>query len=814
MPDGSKRIAHQQQRRDTTERRARARAGGVHDHADRDVVGVKIVDGAEITAPPPRDQPIGFLAIVRMIGVDAGWFLRRHWLMSLFVAGGVALRVLAEIAYRPAILYVDSVWIYLNHLPNSAVGFMPTVDSPDPLGYNMLMLWPLLSFSGLGTVIIVQHLLGLASAILIYAMLVRRGARRWLAALAAAPLLLDAYQIYIEHMIMSDVLFEALLAGAFVALGWNRRPGPFGIAIAGICLGASSTVRAVGLPLLVIFVVYVAFVARKWMLRLVSSILVVLTFFIPVLGYELYMYSTGNTFGANTTTAVSLYARAASFVDCAKLRAPATVKQLCPAEPLNARPAPEFYAHTMTSPIFHVTPPPGTTLPQLEIQFAKAAMTQQPLRLTAAVLGDAARLFTWNHNNDSNPEAPTERWRFQLGYPVYPQAVYLTTVQKVGAYYGDPPPHLNLNAAAFMREYQLDVGFTPGPLMALFLIAGVLGVCWRGRTRGAPMRGTAVLFLIGAIGVLGAADFYQFTWRYQLPGLVLVPAAGILGIMTLTWRRAPEAFPTADDRVAIDAFVKEHGEPRFPEVVIVVAAYNEANGIATVLDGMPDVIDDDDPVKAATLVVVDGATDDTAAIARKHVRYVCEMPVNRGQGAALKIGYYLARRGGARYIITTDADGQYDNVRFPAILRPIRDGDADFVIGSRRLGDDHSKDPVRRAGVRVFGFIISTLTGTRVTDTSSGFRAFTSEMTAHVPLRQVQYQTSELLIGALSRGYRVVEIPVTMRVRNNGRSKKGNNLVFGWRYARVVFTTWARERTARVERRYRNRPSVAVDEAA
>ena len=65
------------------------------------------------------------------------------------------------------------------------------------------------------------------------------------------------------------------------------------------------------------------------------------------------------------------------------------------------------------------------------------------------------------------------------------------------------------------------------------------------------------------------------------------------------------------------------------------------------------------------IVVVDGGTDDTAAIARKHGAYVCEMPVNRGQGAALRIGYFLARAGGARYIVTTDADGQYDIAQLP-----------------------------------------------------------------------------------------------------------------------------------------------------
>ena len=92
------------------------------------------------------------------------------------------------------------------------------------------------------------------------------------------------------------------------------------------------------------------------------------------------------------------------------------------------------------------------------------------------------------------------------------------------------------------------------------------------------------------------------------------------------------------------------------------------------------------------------------------------------------------------------------------------------------------------------------LTGHPVTDTSFGFRAMRAEVTAAVTLTQPQYQSSELLIGAISRGLRVVERPMSMRKRGAGKSKKGNNLVYGLRYARVVLGTWARERPARAAR--------------
>ena len=90
------------------------------------------------------------------------------------------------------------------------------------------------------------------------------------------------------------------------------------------------------------------------------------------------------------------------------------------------------------------------------------------------------------------------------------------------------------------------------------------------------------------------------------------------------------------------------------------------------------------------------------------------------------------------------------------------------------------------------------LTGVRVTDTSSGYRAMLAEVTANVRQEQVQYQTSELLIGAIAGGYRIAERPIVMRKRLAGASKKGHNLRYGFRYCRVILRTWWRERaTAR-----------------
>ncbi|HEV2088666.1 MAG TPA: glycosyltransferase family 2 protein, partial [Cryptosporangiaceae bacterium] len=195
-----------------------------------------------------------------------------------------------------------------------------------------------------------------------------------------------------------------------------------------------------------------------------------------------------------------------------------------------------------------------------------------------------------------------------------------------------------------------------------------------------------------------------------------------------------------------------------------------------------------------TLVVDDGSADATSAVSAEHGVYVARLERNCGHGVALRVGYRLAVEHGAQYIVTVDADGQWDPVEIPTVLQPVADGEADFVIGSRVLGRTETDDSFRQAGVHFFAALVRRLTGVPVTDTSSGFRAMRAEITTNVPQVQVQYQTSELLIGAIYRGYRIAERPITMHKRAAGESKKGNNILYGFRYARVILTTWARER--------------------
>ena len=243
-------------------------------------------------------------------------------------------------------------------------------------------------------------------------------------------------------------------------------------------------------------------------------------------------------------------------------------------------------------------------------------------------------------------------------------------------------------------------------------------------------------------------------------------------------------------------------------VVVVIAALDEAACIGGVLARIPPHACG---LAVDAIVVDDGSRDATGEIARRHGAYVARRERNGGQGAALRVGYRLAWEHGARYVVTLDADGQWDPADIPTVLEPVVDGDADFVLGSRVLGRSEGQDVVRQAGVRVFAVLVRVLTGVRVTDTSSGLRAMVAEVGVSVRQQQAQYQASELLLGAIFRGYRIAERPVVMHSRSAGVSKKGHNALYGFRYARVILRTWRRERRSAAA--VRQRDTVDVGQA-
>lgn len=253
----------------------------------------------------------------------------------------------------------------------------------------------------------------------------------------------------------------------------------------------------------------------------------------------------------------------------------------------------------------------------------------------------------------------------------------------------------------------------------------------------------------------------------------------------------------AVETAALRALEDRTGGLDLAAIVVVIPAYDEQDAIAEVVRGVPPRLFGH---AVDVLVVDDGSRDATARRAEAAGAVTCRAGVNRGQGAALRLGYRIARAGGARWLATIDADGQYDPADLERVLAPVVAGDADFVTGSRRLGREETTNRYRRLGVRFFAWLASRLAGQRITDTSNGLRAMRADLTGRLTLRQPQYQASELLMGALAVGARVVEVPTLMRDRTAGASKKGNDLLYGLRYARVLVSTWWRERSPNSQR--------------
>lgn len=225
------------------------------------------------------------------------------------------------------------------------------------------------------------------------------------------------------------------------------------------------------------------------------------------------------------------------------------------------------------------------------------------------------------------------------------------------------------------------------------------------------------------------------------------------------------------------------------QVYIVIPAYNEADNIANVLKLIPDNVFG---LKTKTIVVVDGSTDRTEEVVRDLDKQTISHIINRGGGSALKVGYQVAFEDGAEYVVTLDADGQHMPEEIPKILKPIIDGEADLVNGSRILGHYEKDNQIRSLGVLVFNWLISILMMKRITDASNSFRAIRMSEYHKLDLRQRQYHSSELLIESLKKGLRVLEIPITIRKRLSGESKKGTNFSYALGFTRAILSTWLR----------------------
>ena len=477
--------------------------------------------------------------------------LRPHWLAGILLAAGLALRLLVQFSYRPALFYIDTV----RYLYNSG--------GNDPVGYR-LPLKAILFVSNFDVVVAVQHLLGLGMAVAIYAVLLRLGSPRWLAALAMAPVLLDAYQLQMEQMVLPDVWFEALIVAGLAVLLWKAEVPAFRYVIAGgLILGTSASFRQVGEIFLLPGLLYLVVACRGWRVTLTRAAAFTGAFALPILVYLTGSQILVGHFYLSHSGVTTTYGRMAWSADCATLRLPAVERGLCPTPAQRAH-GPDWLEHSPASPIRpYYSGPLSARASNLVASFNSAVLHQQPGRVLASYASDVKKLFSVSKITFPG-DTPVSRWQFQTRYPYLSPHATPAQVLPATAHYGGGRPAVWRPGASFLRAYQLGGGYTPGPLLAFCALAGLAGsviaVIARFRRDGAyssPLVLGCFLFFLSGAAVLLMSDVFEFSWRYQLPALVTLPPAAAAGLAEIarhariSRRGEPEQLPEASEQVRL-----------------------------------------------------------------------------------------------------------------------------------------------------------------------------------------------------------------------------------------------------------------------
>ena len=212
-----------------------------------------------------------------------------------------------------------------------------------------------------------------------------------------------------------------------------------------------------------------------------------------------------------------------------------------------------------------------------------------------------------------------------------------------------------------------------------------------------------------------------------------------------------------------------------PRVRVVIPAYNEAASLGAVLGALRVAVPHE------IMVVDDGSTDGTAGVARAAGVRCLSLACNLGYGGAVQAGLETALADGCDVVVLFDADGQHPAAAVDAVLAPVLAGGADIAIGSRFSDGRPYTGPLgRRIGQRVFASLTRFLTGRRVYDTTSGFKAIGARTCRAIVEMTFLDLHMEAIVRLSLLGFRIVEVPVTMAPRHAGVSMHG--LASAWNY--------------------------------
>lgn len=210
--------------------------------------------------------------------------------------------------------------------------------------------------------------------------------------------------------------------------------------------------------------------------------------------------------------------------------------------------------------------------------------------------------------------------------------------------------------------------------------------------------------------------------------------------------------------------------PENKNLLVVAPSYNEEGSIAEVIDRIKS---QDLEFETEIAVVNDSSTDKTEEIAQDKEVNVLSHPINLGGGAALRTGFKYAVREGFDYVVCVDGDGQHNPDYMEKVLQPVTEEDYDLSIGSRYRGDRGYEIPlVRDIGIKFYSKTASILTGYKITDCTSGYRAISRELfKEYAQNYSDSFWAIEATIWAGRKGYGIKEVPVKMSERENGESQ-------------------------------------------
>ncbi|GAA4606682.1 hypothetical protein GCM10023195_24440 [Actinoallomurus liliacearum] len=452
---------------------------------------------------------------------------RRHRVFLPVLASAVVLRLVAMLGFQGAMWFPDS-YDYVS----GALSLTPNLIRPS--GYS-LFLWLLSPFHSFALVVLVQHAMGVAVGVMVYALLRHRfGLPGWAASVAAVPALFDAFGMQLEHLIMSDTPFTFLLTLAMTLALWEKKPSARRMALVCLLVGLAAVTRSVGLPILVVTLAWLV-VRRAGRRAVVAGLVAGL---LPVALYAGWFSSRTNRFGLTYSTGIFLYSRTMPFADCRKIKPPVGELPLCIDTPPAKRGRSQFYIWGRVSPFHRLGARKFT--PDIENRagdFAQRAIIAQPGDYAETVTSDLLRTFRWHHP----PFPDSDTYDYYLFQPHPPQPPS-TAVARMRPY---DPGHVTTKVvrpyASVMRVYQRYF-FVRGTVFGLILLLGLGALVRR--------RWDALLpWTIAVVAIVVPPTTAEFDYRYVIPAL---PAACLAAALAFT-RRTGETDDVTDRREPVHA---------------------------------------------------------------------------------------------------------------------------------------------------------------------------------------------------------------------------------------------------------------------